>query len=383
MGTVAFATEMVEAGLMDETKVWELLAPCLESFTEIKTDQLNLMLTTATQMQITKSRLWNRVVQSLQSRLEANLGIVFGSESPKSEGTDGSDEGCNTTTNLGDAAGVWDTTAENLVSMVNCVLDEPLPSHDGFPWLGSTEARSDESSESTQQSTDGASGNSSLGSEFSLFELSSAMFSGASRLGLPPGVSDIAIPETADTANSEPCSGSEIVTRITALQDFVRLARLESNTSVGQSRVQKWNESAQLDGAQTLADVRVEEQKHKQFMNAKKENERLRARLRETQRQRQETEKQKREVTKQLNFRQSSLQILTETNLAATDKLRTLTARHNEEMNFYKDRLEQVCDWCPCMAVAGGKSFFFLFRKHGGPIRRRVQLWVSMTLGMH
>lgn len=72
--TLAFMVELVEAGIIPAEVLWDFLSACLEGLTEDKTDQLNVMLTLASSKQGACAT-WDRVLELMQSRLEAVQGL--------------------------------------------------------------------------------------------------------------------------------------------------------------------------------------------------------------------------------------------------------------------------------------------------------------------
>ena len=129
INTIAFIVELTEAGYFTEDDLWCTLNGCLEGLIEEKSEQLSVMISLVTNKQ-GRSRLWDRVLQTLQSRLETNFGHVFGSESPMSDGTCYSDEGFAIEAPA-EIPGSWDSPSEHLVSMVNCVLKDSVAPGDG------------------------------------------------------------------------------------------------------------------------------------------------------------------------------------------------------------------------------------------------------------
>lgn len=317
--TIAFVVVMVEAGLLADGQLWELLDSCLDVVPEDMTEQLNVMLNAINHMPQGKSHLWSRVDQAVRSRLEANLGVVFGSESPKSTGTCGSEDGFNPSTVLEAPADVPNRTSENLASVVSSVLGDP--SH-----RSGLSSGTDKSHGSTPPCGSDAASLSSPLSGFSLFELSSTMF----------GPSMFAFP-----APDEPTDPSyDTNPQDFVLPDFLTVAPPESDSSVSQSRVQKWMEAARLEGAQE--ESKNEEAQRAEYALAKSENEKLQKLLQEARQARKLQELENSRATKQLKFRESSVYSLNDIGVHVREQLQSMAEGHHEEMMFYTSKLNQA-----------------------------------------
>ena len=101
ISTLTFMATLTESGVAADDRLWDTLNCCLEGLPEDKTDQLSVMINAVINKQ-GSSHLWDRILQTMQSRLETNLGAAFGSESPKSFGSCCSDEGF-----TNEARGMW------------------------------------------------------------------------------------------------------------------------------------------------------------------------------------------------------------------------------------------------------------------------------------
>eukprot|EP00667_Euglena_gracilis_P013297 EG_transcript_13704 len=276
--TLAFMVELVEAGIIPAEVLWDFLSACLEGLTEDKTDQLNVMLTLASSKQGACAT-WDRVLELMQSRLEANLGIVFGSESPKSDGTCCSEEG------FTDEAISWDTTSQTLASVVNSVLEDDTPSSNE----GSSQHSSSVSSHKAVHPGPIAAHK---GSEYSLFELPS-IFDNAALL------SSVSSPGTAPPSKAEPW---------------------------GVSKVRRWNETAMANARVAAKDKHLALQK---LQAAVEDNERLKQQLAEAQKITATQREEKRKLTKELHFARYSAVALSEIHDQLQHQLQVLQERQH------------------------------------------------------
>ena len=179
MNTIGFIAELTEARIVTDDTLWVTLNSCLEGLNEDKTDHLSIMISSVSNKQ-GRSRLWDRVLQTLQSRLETTLGNIFGSESPKSDGTCCSDEGFSPEA-AADTPGAWDNSSQSLASMVNFVLgDSATLSRSTVPSSDAGSKNTDKDKLSTPLSqSDGTYSQSSQGSQdFPVFDHHS-IFSGS------------------------------------------------------------------------------------------------------------------------------------------------------------------------------------------------------------
>ena len=297
--TIAFLAELTEARIVTDGKLWIALNSCLETLNEDRADQLGVMISSLSNKQ-GRSRLWDRVLQHLQSRMEANSGVAFGSESPKSDGTCCSDEGFNAEPPT-ETAGCWQSSPEHLVSMANGVSEASN---------GNSVPCCDTGYETLRERSRASSFSCSIFSSLfsgSLFNFSPSEFS----------------PHNASFESKE-----ELF-----LQDFFTVA--------GQSRVQKWTESALLNPppktqTENWQNARTE------LSLAQAENERLKQQVQQVRKIRAQQYAQKRILNKQLTFKHQSVHTLVDINAQLNDRHQTLTDQFSEEMSRIKLQAEKV-----------------------------------------
>jgi hypothetical protein len=298
INTITFLAELTESQNVTDGNLWIALNSCLETLNEDKTDQLGIMISSLSNKQA-RSPLWDRVLQQLQSRMEANWGVAFGSESPRSDGTCCSAEGFNAEPPA-ETAGCWQSSPEHLVSMVNGVSEASS---------GNSVPCCDTSCEPLQErpraSSFGCSTFSAL-SPGSLFHFSPPEFS-------PHGASF--------ESKEEPI-----------LPDFLTVA--------GQSRLQKWTESALLN-APPKTQTENWQNACTELRLAQAENERLKQQVQEVRKNRAQQDAQKRTLNKQRTFMHQSVQTLVDMNAQLNDRHQTLTDQFSEEMSRIKLQAER------------------------------------------
>ena len=209
--------------------------------------------------------------------------------------------------------------------MINDVLEDSTPLSESSVMVNSdtsSNKTTDKSRLSTPPSqSDSTPGNSSQESGFSFFELNS-IFSGA-----PSNFSRAENNNTSRESTEEPLAKEELT-----------VGRLETSSAVGQSRVQKWTESAVLNPlleAQTkICSDRQVAQKQYTLMQA--ENGMLKRKVKEAQRFRLQQAARNQTLKKQLEFQCHSLHALTVINVQLNRRFQLLKAQHNEEMIHFK-----------------------------------------------
>ena len=158
-------------------------------------------------------------------------------------------------------------------------------------------------------------------STFSLFELNS-MFTG-SLFGYSPSKKGTAYSfESAEEPSTH---------------DFFSVSPVDS-TPFGQSRVQKWTESALLNPPPETQNESswARQTARAQYASAQAENERLKQQVQEAQKVRAAEGARRRALDKQLSFNQKSVHALAQINRQLSDSCQALKAQHNEEVARFK-----------------------------------------------
>ena len=119
--------------------------------------------------------------------------------------------------------------------------------------------------------------------------------------------------------------------------DFFSVSPVDS-TPFGQSRVQKWTESALLNPPPETQNESswARQTARAQYASAQAENERLKQQVQEAQKVRAAEGARRRALDKQLSFNQKSVHALAQINRQLSDSCQALKAQHNEEVARFK-----------------------------------------------